>query len=148
MALRVRDIPHTYAEARKLMPIRTIPRYGMCRRISKNGWLVDMGSEIYLKLYETVIVRYFPNGNMYLNCGQFPTVTTQHWINCALSGWIGEVNSKRYTSNGYVSRESVWEMESMFYAGYRRRERLVYYGNGNKYGKVLPYMIRPRKEVK
>jgi hypothetical protein len=133
MTLLVRDIPNSYESAKKLLGKANI------RRISKSGCLVKnpYGPDIYIKLYHIVIVRFHPNGIIHLDCGRFPTVTTQHWINRALSKWI----DNEYVSNGYVGRETIavypYHMKSLR----AKVNRLVYYGSQFKYGKVLPVTI-------
>ncbi len=82
MTLRVKDIPTSYDEAENLLT-----KDGT-RKISKNGWLIMSPQEIMprcilLKLYQTVIVTYFPDGSMKLNHGNHITRTTAHWLSLA-----------------------------------------------------------------
>ena len=127
MTLRVRDIPTSYEDAEKLLT-----KNGS-RKISKNGWLIMAPEQIIerciiLKLYHTAIVVYYLGGRLDLACGQYPTRTTQMWINVAL----GKFSISR-GCRGYVDRD-IKRGELTF------REHTLnskYYG----LGKILPCTI-------
>ena len=106
MTLRVRDIPTNQKSAHELL----VHSRNKQRRVGKNGWLVSHYDSttkknfISLKLYSTIIVRWWIqwspnkvgieviNQGIDLNCGEYPTKTTQAWINQAIK------------EHGYVSR--------------------------------------------
>lgn len=114
MSLRVKDIPHSYEQAISLLNMKI---RNPIRNVSSNGYLYWWDKIVYLKLYETVIVKYYPNGDMWIDCGSYPTVTTQHWVNIALD---------KYTSR-YIFREN---------------GRLFVSLPNKKYAKCLPCLIK------
>ena len=118
MTLRVRNIPTSYEDAEKLL------KKNGSRKISKNGWLVMAPEQvmercIILKLYRTSIVTYYPNGSMKLDCGQFPTSTSQHWLNTAL--W----------NRGIITRNSYG----------------LHWSHSNGYARYLPVIINKNNEI-